>query len=163
MTVDHPLIAVLVRGGADYGRVGTRQKWLGERERARDLAAQVRPEPPLLLGLGSAVGQQFHVAAVRGLHTEDPHRHHASTDDLRHQRQLELPESGAAELRIEERTPEPTLLDLLLEVGLHDAPFVARQLVVDRFERDEPGVDELAHPRELFAKVLVGFEVPSHR
>ena len=51
----------------------------------------------------------------------------------------------------------------MLEVGLHHAPFVARQSVIDRFERYELGIDELAHPRELLAELLIGFEIPSHQ
>ena len=123
--VDHPLVAILVGGRADHGRVGTGEERLRERERAGDLAAKIRPEPPLLLRLGGAVGQQLHVAAVGRLHTEDAHGEHAPADDLRHQGQLELPESRAAELRVEKCAPEPPLLDLSLEVGLHDPPFVA--------------------------------------
>ena len=81
------------RGRADDRRVGAGEERLGERERARDLAAQVRPEPALLLRVGRAVREQLHVAAVGRLHAEDAHRHHAAADDLRHQRQLQLPEA----------------------------------------------------------------------
>ncbi len=123
--VDHPLVAVAGRGGADDGRVGTGEERLGERERARDLTAEVRPEPPFLLRVGRAVREQLHVAAVGSLHPEDRHRHHAATDDLRHQRELQLPEAGAAELRVEERAPEPARLHLLLQVGLHRRPLLA--------------------------------------
>jgi hypothetical protein len=116
-----------------------------------------------LLRVGGTVGEQLHVAAVRCLHAEDSHRHHAPTDDLRHQRQLELTESGAAELRVEEGAPEPSVLDLSLEVGLHYAPLVARQSVIDRLERYQLRVDELAHPRQLLGELVVGLEIPSHR
>ena len=124
VAVDHPLVAVLRRGRADDGRVGAGEERLGEGERAGDLAAEVGPQPALLLRLGCAVGQQLHVPAVGCLHAEDRHRHHAAADDLRHQRQLQLPEPGAAELRIEERAPQTLRLHPVLQVALDGLPLV---------------------------------------
>ena len=37
------------------------------------------------------------------------------------------------------------------------------ELVVDRFERDQLRVDELAHPLELLFELGIGLEIPSHR
>ena len=121
-SVDHPLTAVEHRRGGDLGGIGPGQKRLGQGEGARDLAAHVRPQPALLLLLGGAVGEQLHVAAVGCLGPEDDHRDHRSTDQLRHQGQLHLAESGTAELRIEERPPQAPLLDLGLQVALDESP-----------------------------------------
>jgi len=93
--------------------------------RARDVAAEIRPEPPVLLLVGGAVGEEFHVAAVRSLNAEHGHRHHAPADDLRHQGQLQLAEADAAELRVEEGSPQSPRLDLVLQVVLDDLPLVA--------------------------------------
>ena len=128
VAVDHPLVAVEHRGRADHGRVGAGEERLGQREGARDLAPQVRPEPPLLLRVGGAVGEQLHVPAVGRLHAEDRHRHHAATDDLGHQRQLQLAEARAAELRVEERAPQALRLHPVLQVALDHRPLVGGQL-----------------------------------
>ena len=163
VALDHPLVTVLRRGGADDGRVGAGEERLGERERAGDLAAEVGPQPAFLLGVGRTVGQQLHVPAVGGLHAEDRHRHHAAADDLRHQRQLELPEPGAAELRVEERAPHPLRLHLVLQVALDDLPLVRGQLVEDRLEGDQLAVDERPHPDELLLELRFRLEIPRHR
>ena len=71
VAVDHPFVAVLDGGGADHGRVGAGEERFGQGERAGDLAPQVGPEPPFLLRVVGAVGEQLHVSAVGGLHAED--------------------------------------------------------------------------------------------
>ncbi len=162
VAVDDPLVAVPGRRRADHSRVGAGEERLGERERARDLAPEVGPEPALLLRVGRAVREQLHVPAVGSLHAEDRHRHHAAPDDLRHQGELQLAEPVPAELRIEERTPQSPGLHLRLEVALDRLPLLGGELVEDRFERYELAVDERPHPGELLFELGLGLEIPRH-
>ena len=156
------LVAVEHRRRGDDGGVGPGEERLGQREGAGDFAAQIREQPPLLLCFVGTVGEQLHIAAVGGLHTEQFHRHHASTDDLRHQGQPELARARTAEAGVEEHPPQALRLDPLLQMTFDRLPLVGRQLAENRFQRNHFTVDELAHPRQLFGEFGVGLEIPRH-
>ena len=51
--------------------------------------------------------------------------------------ELQLTEARAAELGIEERTPQALLLHLVLQMVLHHRPLVRGQLGEHRLERDQ--------------------------
>jgi hypothetical protein len=149
VAIDHPLVTVAFGRRADHGGIGPRIEWLSKGEGARDLPAKVGPQPPLLLGISGPVGQQLHVPAVGRLDSEDRHGVHAASDDFGHQRQLELTEATSAQLRVQERSPQPALLDLFLKVGFDDSPLVGWQLSQNGFEGDQFTVDERPHPLQL--------------
>ena len=160
--VDHPLVAILHGSGADHGRVGSGEERLGEREGAGDLTPEVGPEPPILLRVRRAVGQELHVPAVGCLHAEDRHRHHAATDDLRHQCELELAEPASTDRWVEKGSPQALRLHLVLQVALDELPLLGRQPVEYWLERDQLSVDERPHPRELLLELRLRLEVPRH-
>ena len=162
VAVDHPFLAVLGGGGADHRRVGAGEERLGQRKGAGDVAPEVGPEPPFLLRLGGTVRHQLHVPAVGRLHPENGHRHHATTDDLRHQRQVQLPEPFPTEIRVEEGAPEAAFFDLVLEMALDDLPLLGGQLVEEGLEGDDLAVDERPHPGQILFELRLGLEVPRH-
>ena len=136
---------VAMRGG-----IGPGQERLGQGEGARDLAAQVRPQPALLLFARSAPWASSSMLPLSGacipkIIIEII----ASTDQLRHQRQLHLAESGTAELRDRGRRPTAPRLHLVLQVALDERPLVGGQLGQHRLERNDLAVDESGHPVEL--------------
>ena len=72
VTVEHPLLAVLVPLGLDQRRVGTGHLRLGHREARPHPSLTQWLEVLLLLLVGGPVEQRVHVALVRGLTVEDP-------------------------------------------------------------------------------------------
>ena len=65
-SVDHEAVAIALDPGRDVRGVRGGDVGLGHAERRADLAIQQRPQPPGLLPRAAELGEQFHVAGVRG-------------------------------------------------------------------------------------------------
>ena len=100
-------------------------------------------------------------AAVPKMIGADPY----PAEDLVEQCELELAETGAAELLVEEQRPQPAVLDLLFErvdqgLGL-GVPRPGRAWE-HQVERLDLGSTELLDPVELFLELGLSREVPRH-
>ena len=139
---------------------------LGHRVAREALAVEQRLEVLRLLLVGAVVGDDLGVAGVRRLGAEHDRRPARPTEDLVHERQLQLAEPLAPELGAEVRGPEATVADLLLE-RIDDPP----ALVVEGGEL-EPAPEQverfhlLAHegldPVQVLLELGLGLEVPCH-
>ncbi len=112
LALDHPLVTVPGSPAHELLGVGAPLR-LGHREGGHDIALQQRLEVARLLRLGAVQREDLGVAGVGGGGAEDRRRPLRAAEDLIHQRQLELPEPLAAELRAEVAGPQALLLHLL--------------------------------------------------
>ena len=89
-----------------------------------------------------------------------------AAEDLVDQRQLELAEALAAELRAEVRGPQAARLHLLAQrADVHaQVAFerVVRKLRIEQVERCDLLVAELADPLQLCFEFRIGTEIPGH-
>ncbi len=109
------------------------------------------------------MGQDLGVSRIRGLAAEDQGGEARATEDLVHQRELQLAVAGATELRPEMTGPEAPLLHLLLErrqyllgTGIRHVEGVTE----DEIERLDLLTHELVHPVQLTLELGLRVEIP---
>src|SRR5437868_1005895 len=109
----------------------------------------------LLLLLASGQRQDLRVAGVRRGVAERQRRDRAGAEDLMHQPELDLAESGhrrrsrwSAELGIEVSRPQAALADLLGERRDRAFEPVVAELIDQRLQRPDALAHDLAHPVE---------------
>ena len=166
LTVDDPLVAVAFGVRHERAGVGATLR-LRHRVARPHLLREQRLEVLLLLLLGAVGGEDLHVPGVGCLAAEDRRRRAVRAEDLVQERELELPEAGAADVLVEEDAPEALLLDLVLQ-PVDEA--VDGRRTADRptggGERERQRLDllaaELLDPVELLLEFEIGREVPGH-
>jgi len=92
-------------------------------------------------------------------------RRRVAAEDLVHERELELPVAGAAELLVEEERPQALVLHVLLQVahvGADDRVRQPHRVGEDVAERLDLLVAELLDPVELLLELGLGGEIPGH-
>ncbi len=166
MAVDHPLVAVELRARLQQGRVRAGDLGLGHREAGANPPLQQRLQPALAL-LGRAVlGEDLHVAGVRGRAVEGHRRRHrAAAHLLAEQPVLPVLQPWPEALVGHEQVPEPLGLRLLADGdqvgGVGDA---RRDLGVQRLHhlpllRVDLGVHEVEHALAQLCDLGAGGEV----
>ena len=164
LAVDHPLVAVALGAGRELRRVRPAGR-LGHRERRHHLLGEQRFEVALLQLRGAVAGEDLGVAGVGRLAAEHDRPRMGPAEDLVEQRQLDLPETLAAEMRAEVARPQPALAHPLLERG-HEPP-AHRVVHVERVtdhevERLDLVRDEPFDPVELGLELGFGGKAPAH-
>ena len=151
MAVDHPVVAVAHRAGAERRRVGARHLGLGHREERPDPAGDEREKPALLLLVGAEEVQDLGVAGVRRLAAEDELAPHGEADLLVQVRVVEEAGPGAARLGRDVRCPESEPAHLVAERRDERVRFVVLP-VEDVLVREHAIGHERAHLREPFSR-----------
>ena len=162
LTVDHPVVAVPGRGGDELSRVGATLRF-GHRIARGDLAAEQRLQVAGLLLVGAEHRQNLGVARIRRLATEHRRRPAGTAEDLVEQRELDLAEALATELRAQMRGPQPLILHLLLQRPQnrhHLGVLLVIWVEGDEIEGFKLVPHELFDPVELCLIFRVCFEIP---
>jgi hypothetical protein len=148
--VDDPLVAVEDGAALQQGRVGARGRRLGHREAGADAALEGGLEPALLLFGAAVLGEDLHVAGVRGGAVEG-HRgdHRAAAHLLAEEPVLPVLQPRAEALVGHEHVPEAVRLGLLADrhqvgrVGDAGADLGVERLHQLALGRVHLGVDEV--------------------
>ncbi|KAI6851685.1 acyl-CoA dehydrogenase NM domain-like protein [Hortaea werneckii] len=117
-SVQYPLVALLVHPESNVGCIGAGHIRLRHEERRSDLALKQRLQPPILLHLGTVLGEDFHVARVWGSTVGGLGGNVALAEVLSHQAVFEVTEASAL-LEVvlgQEHVPQAELAGTLLEV-----------------------------------------------
>ena len=165
LAVDHPLVAVTHRVGAEQVRVRSTLR-LGHRVRRPHLLVEHRLEPALLLLVGAVRGEHLHVAGVGRGGSEHLRRRRVPAEDLVEEAELELAVPGPAEILVEEDRPESLGLDLVLKALHQRLIFGSRRphgVGEHVLERLHLFAAELLDPIELLLELGLGREIPTHQ
>src|ERR1700722_160448 len=162
--VDYPVVALQLGAGLEDLGIGAALR-LGHRETRYDFVAQQRFEILFLLIRGAVLGEDFAVAGIGRLASEDRRREAGRPEDFVHQRELDLTIALPAEFRLEMARPQLVLAHLLLQrtyefIAIAVADVVGRsQHIVERLDLF---AYELFDPVELLLEFGFGFKVPAH-
>ena len=163
--VDDPLVAIAHRFGAEQCGVGTGTRF-SHRETTAQFTGQQRLHPLRLLRIGATHGDEFGVAAVGCVVTEDARGIAALTENLVHQAELHLAEAEPTHVGRQVGRPQALALHFLFQRS-HDlqkpgAAFGGAPHMSERLERDDLVAHERAHPGQLCLELGLGLEVPCH-
>ena len=158
-TVEHVIVTIADDRQPDVRRIGRGDPGLGHREARADLARKQRPEPPLLLRLGSVPLQYFHVTRVGRGAVEDLGRDRRTPHNLAQRRIFEIVQPGPGRAFGQKQVPQSLGARSVLQL-VHDWRTVpaawARGMLrsIDRFG----GIDVARHEaRQLLLKRQAAF------
>ena len=136
LAVEHDLVAHDLAGGLHVGGVARRDGGFGHGKARTNLSGEQRPEPSLLLLVGTVLDQNLGIAGVGCAAVEHLRREKAPARDLGDGRVVAIVEPGPVLLVGQEQIPEPERLGLGLQLledrrNLPFAPIVAADQLVE--------------------------------
>ena len=165
LAVDDPVAAVLNRGCGEDQRVGAALR-LGDGEARHDLVFEQRLQIFFLLRRRTVMRQNFGISGVGRLRSEHDRPEPRASEQLVHQRELQLAVALAAELWPKMAGPEAALPHALLqrpnqfrEQRIVNVPLIAEHMI----ERLDLVAHETVDPVELLLELRVSEELPRHR
>src|ERR1700748_1138778 len=114
LSLENQMLPVLHRARGEDFRVRAALR-LGHRETRHDPVVQQRLQIALLELRSAVVGQDFAITGIRSLGSEYDRRTFRPPENLVEQRQFHLAVSGPAQMRTQMSSPQPALLNDVLQ------------------------------------------------